>query len=197
MTFVLLVYLACHFAILGLYIPSITPNPSPTDVKEMFEVVAELLTNGFATCFYLAAIAALKEAYDDLHARLSQLRPSRMPAFVCVAGKEETFTDAGEFGPGTSPNGHSVLEDPTDSLLHLHDLQRLLHNYMEFPITMIVLKSIISTILSLFYLSFWAKLDMSQKFANGIYNVISVMPSLVLCNISEMLQNRVSNQRYH
>lgn len=195
MSLMLLVFLACHIAILGLCVPFMAPHLSHTDVKEMFEVVLELLTNGFSMCFYLAAVAALREAYDDLHARLSQLRPPRGPAFVRVAGRDETFTDAGELGPGAPAKGQDLLQDASDSLLRLHDLQRLLHRYLEFPITMVMLQSIISTILCLFYLSYWAELPVSLRLVNGSYAVISVVPSLVLCNIPEMLQNRVSKGR--
>lgn len=198
MVFVMAGYLACHVTIVGLYGPANTLDvPLYYIIKETFEMSVWLLIDGFTIGFYFAIVSFMSDVHDDLFASLSQLQPTCLTISATISSSDNALADTTTDRPPNSPcHTDETLQKVSKSLVRLHDLHRLLHRYMGFPITMSMQVSITSTILSLFYLTYWPSTDAEAKVLCVAYIVISAVPAVVLCNVPEMLKSRVSND-YH
>ncbi|ROT83767.1 hypothetical protein C7M84_023046 [Penaeus vannamei] len=164
--------------------------------KEVFEFAIWFLINGFAMWFYFAVVSAMSDGYDDLLSSLSALRPSPRTVSGSVGTRRNALGDAAEPTP-ESPPAEGLFESAAKSLVRIHDLHRLLHRYMAFPVTVSVQVSVITTIISLFFLTFWKVFDghTRVKVLFVAYFFISALPLAVLCNIPEMLKCRVERLR--
>ncbi|ROT83771.1 hypothetical protein C7M84_023050 [Penaeus vannamei] len=161
---------------------------------DFFEFVFWFLIDAFTMCFYFTAVSAMSDAYDDLISTLAALRPPPRTASVSVATKQSALAVAA--GPTAgSPAAEGLFESASESLVRLHDLHRLLHRYMAFPITVSMQVSVISTIISLFFMTFWSGSGSFSKVEAIAFLVVGALPFVVLSNIPEILKCRVEELR--
>lgn len=211
MTLAMVVFTASHVIILENYVSRIFFKPTLVGATDIFETVMYLPMISFTMCFYYGAICRISDTYDDIIWSLSELRDSgsnttRVPASppglhrksnpllspvsAAKVPTEDPLADV-SYKPESEFFKEQLLRGSITRLTQLHRLQRLLHQYLGFPIAATLLTTVIASILSFFYYSFWVIMDVRIKVLSASYTVISLLPSLVLCNVPPLLQERV------
>lgn len=195
MIFLVACFIGGYFTIIGREMIYIVQKFSWDYVLvDFFEFVFWFLIDAFTMCFYFTAVSAMSDAYDELISTLSLLRPSPRTVSGSVGTRQNAFAVVAE----PTPELHAdIFKSASESLVRLHDLHRLLHRYMEFPITVSMQVSVIVTIISLFLMTFWKTAETVWRVKAIAFIVVGALPFIILCNIPEILKYRVSKIKMH
>ncbi|ROT83766.1 hypothetical protein C7M84_023045 [Penaeus vannamei] len=212
MTLAMVVFTTGHVIILENYVTMMFSKPSVAMASDILETLLFLLIISFTMGFYYAAICLISSAYDDITSNLSELRdsesdaargsptppflhpqtdPTTKPISASQTTAEDPLAATISYKPERAFDNENLLRDAAARLVRLHRIHRLLHAYLSFPITVALFTSVATTILSFFYISFWAMLDVRTRVLALGYTAVSLLPSLVFFNIPPVLQCQV------
>lgn len=89
---------------------------------------------------------------------------------------------------------HHRLLEAEERLTQVNKLLHLINKYCGIPVTLIMLISVISSILTFFYLSFLFQLDTHHTVITFSYTIYSLATPMFLCNAPYSLQEKVVPQ---